>query len=69
MRVTGSYPRIDGAQYKGHMLKKGETLCVQKYVRTGPQELRRLKFGKLRLTGEWWWSMWSWGGFALGEQA
>ncbi|KAL1671049.1 hypothetical protein EV122DRAFT_173993, partial [Schizophyllum commune] len=50
MRVTGSYPRIDGAQYKGHMLKKGETLCVQKYVRTGPQELRRLKFGKLRLT-------------------
>ena len=52
MRVTGSYPRIDGAQYKGHMLKKGETLCVQKYVRTGPHELRRLKFGKLQLTGE-----------------
>ncbi|KAI4522172.1 hypothetical protein K525DRAFT_199488 [Schizophyllum commune Loenen D] len=52
MRVTGSYPRIDGAQYKGHMLKKGETLCVQKYVRTGPQELRRLKFGKLQLTDD-----------------
>ncbi|KAI5885859.1 uncharacterized protein SCHCODRAFT_02519383 [Schizophyllum commune H4-8] len=52
MRVTGSYPRIDGAQYKGHMLKKGEQLCVQKYVRTGPQELRRLKFGALRLTDD-----------------
>ncbi|KAL1690991.1 hypothetical protein GGG16DRAFT_54510 [Schizophyllum commune] len=52
MRVTGSYPRIDGAQYKGHMLKKGENLCVQKYVRTGSQELRRLKFGALRLTAD-----------------
>ncbi|KAL1713220.1 hypothetical protein EV715DRAFT_212063 [Schizophyllum commune] len=52
MRVTGSYPRIDGALYKGHMLKKGENLCVQKYVRTGPQELRRLKFGALRLTAD-----------------